>query len=77
MSGKPARTWAELRVDLQAAGVSRYWIEGEPAGLVRFRCVIPQAGQQAVGQQFEAEAEDERRAVEIALRRIALWKSTE
>lgn len=69
--------WTEMRKRLQAQGIARYWIEGEPNGPVRFRCVIPLAGQRAVGQQFEGEGDDEFQAAEAALRRVALWKATE
>jgi hypothetical protein len=76
--GPEARSdWAALRKRMREAGVSRYWIEGEPGGVSRFRCVIPLAGRQAVGQQFEAEGDDEIQAAEAALRRVALWRATE
>jgi hypothetical protein len=69
--------WAELRRKMSALGVSRYGIEGEPGGRVRFHCLIPLAGQRAVAQQFEADGDDEWQAAETALRRIALWRATE
>jgi hypothetical protein len=40
--------WAEIRRGLKAAGVSRYGMEGEPGGRVRFQCVIPVVGRRAV-----------------------------
>lgn len=69
--------WASVRHRMAELGVRRYWVEGEPLGMVRFRCVIPLAGERAVGQQFEAEGDDELQAAEAVLRRIALWKATE
>lgn len=69
--------WAEIRRKMAALGVSRYGIEGEPNGRVRFHCVIPLAGRRAVAQQFEAEGDDELQAAEVALRRVALWRATE
>jgi hypothetical protein len=62
---------------MKELGITRYWLEGEPDGLVQFRCVIPLAGQRAVGQQFEAEGADELQAADAALRRVALWRATE
>jgi hypothetical protein len=75
----PATTgeWAEVRRSMRELGVSRYGIEGEPGGRVRFHCVIPLAGQRAVGQHFEAEGDDELAAARSALRRVALWRATE
>ena len=69
--------WESVRNRMRELGITRYWIEGEPGGLVRFRCVIPLAGRHAVGQQFEAEGDDELGAAEAALRRVALWRATE
>lgn len=69
--------WSGLRKRMASLGVARYWIEGEPGGPCRFRCVIPTAGGQAVGQHFEAEGDDDLHAAEAALRRVALWKATE
>jgi hypothetical protein len=69
--------WAGVRRALRALGVSRYGIDGEPNGRVRFHCVIPLAGRHAVGQHFEAEADDELQAARVALRRIALWRASE
>ena len=69
--------WAEVRRTMRDLGVARYGIEGEPGGRVRFHCVIPLAGRRAVGQQFEAEADDEIEAARTALRRVALWRATE
>lgn len=71
------KSWSAMREKLREAGVSRYWIEGDPAGAVRLRCLIPLAGQRAVGQQFEADGATEAAAAETILRRIALWKATE
>jgi hypothetical protein len=73
----PAGTWADVRRRLRELGASRYWLEGEPGGLARFRCVIPLAGQRAVAQQFEGEGDDDLQAAEIALRRIVLWRATQ
>lgn len=76
--GGSGQDWELLHRRMRELGVSRYWIEGEPAaGIVRFRCVIPLAGAQAVGQQFEVEGRDEWQAATIALGRVALWKATE
>lgn len=69
--------WTALRRRMRELGVSRYGFDGEPNGRVRFHCVIPLAGRRAVGQQFEAEADDEFQAAQIALRRVALWQATE
>ena len=74
---RPPSDWAEIRRRMAALGVSRYGIEGEPNGKVRFHCVIPLAGRRAVAQQFEAEGDDELQAAEVALRRVALWRATE
>jgi hypothetical protein len=68
--------WAEIRRLLKVAGVSRYGIEGEPAGRVRFQCVIPVAGRRAMGQHFEAEGDDEIQAARAALKRIMLWRAS-
>ncbi len=72
-----AEGWAALRRRMAELGVSRYWIEGEPGGPARFRCLVPLAGGRAVAQHFEAEADDDLQAAEAALRRIALWRATE
>lgn len=69
--------WPEVRRALRALGVSRYGTDGEPGGRVRFHCVIPLAGRHAVGQQFEAEADDELQAARAALRRITLWRASD
>jgi hypothetical protein len=74
---RPAGDWAELRRQMRALGVARYGIEGEPGGRVRFHCLIPLVGRRAVGQQFEAEGNDEIQAAQAALRRVALWRATE
>ena len=74
---RSSNDWAEVRRRLSALGVSRYGIEGEPKGLVRFHCVIPLAGRRAVGQQFEGEGNDEFEAALAALKRVALWRATE
>jgi hypothetical protein len=73
----PSKEWADLRRRMREVGISRYWIEAEPAGAVRFRCIIPLAGTRAVAQQFEAEGDDEFQAADAALRRVALWRATE
>jgi hypothetical protein len=67
--------WRGLRGRLQALGVSRYSIEGQPGGRVVFSCLIPLAGRQAVAQRFEAEGDDEIQAARAAIRRIALWRA--
>ncbi len=69
--------WAAIRQGMTTRNVSKFWIEGEPGGAVRFRCVVPLAGRGAVAQQFEAEADDVLVAAEAALRRIDLWRATE
>lgn len=69
--------WSEIRRTMKSLGVSRYGIEGEPGGRVRFYCVIPLAGRRAVGQHFEAEGDDEIQAAQAALRRVSLWRATE
>ncbi|MGE3821049.1 MAG: hypothetical protein AB7I30_16675 [Isosphaeraceae bacterium] len=69
--------WPGVRKSLQALGVTRYGIDGEPDGRVRFHCVIPLAGRRAVSQYFEAEGPDEFQAARSALRRVTLWKATE
>jgi hypothetical protein len=61
---------------MRELGVARYGIEGEPGGRVQFYCLIPLAGRRAVGQQFEAEGDDEIEAAQTALRRVALWRAT-
>lgn len=72
----PGGEWAEIRRKLDAAGVSRYTIEGEPGGRVVFACLIPLAGKQAVSQRFEAEGEDEFQAAQSVLKRINLWRAS-
>jgi hypothetical protein len=73
----PTGDWTEVRRKMRELGVARYGIEGEPGGKVRFHCLIPLAGRRAVGQQFEAEGNDEIQAAQAALRRVALWRATE
>jgi hypothetical protein len=72
-----AEAWTLLSQRMSAAGITRYWVEGEPGGRVRFRCAIPLAGERAVAQQFEAEADDLPAAAQAALNRITLWRATE
>ena len=62
---------------MQALGVSRFTIEGQPGGRVVFSCLIPLAGRQAVAQRFEAEGEDALQAARAALRRVALWRAAQ
>jgi hypothetical protein len=69
--------WAAIQQKMKALGVTRYGIDGELGGRVRFHCVIPLAGRRAVGQQFEAEGDDAIEAARAALRRVALWRATE
>ena len=76
-NSRPPAGWAELRRSMRELGVSRFVIEGEPGGRVRFHCLIPVAGSRAVAQHFEAEADDEFQAAEVALRRVTLWRATE
>lgn len=76
-AGGESSDWTELRDKLNAAGVSRYTIEGEPGGRVVFVCLIPLAGKQAVSQRFEAEGDDEFQAARAALRRINLWRAAQ
>ena len=72
-----SRDWAEVRQRLKGLGVSRYTIDGEIDGRVRFSCVIPMDGLRAVGHHFEAEGDDEFQAIEATIRRITLWRATE
>ena len=69
--------WATLARKMQALGVSRFTIEGQPGGRVVFSCLIPLAGRQAVAQRFEAEGEDALQAARAALRRVALWRAAQ
>jgi hypothetical protein len=62
---------------MQALGVSRFTIEGQPGGRVLFSCLIPLAGRQAVAQRFEAEGADALQAARAALRRVALWRAAQ
>jgi hypothetical protein len=76
--GKPGdEDWATLARKMQALGVSRFTIEGQPGGRVIFSCLIPVAGRQAVTQRFEAEGDDAPQAARAALRRIALWRAAQ
>jgi hypothetical protein len=78
--GTPAtggKDWAALDRKMQALGVSRFTIEGQPGARVVFSCLIPLAGRQAVTQRFEAEGEDGFQAAQAALRRVALWRATQ
>ena len=69
--------WATLARKMQALGVSRFTIEGQPGGRVVFSCLIPLAGRQAVAQRFEAEGEDAVQAARAAMRRVALWRAAQ
>ncbi len=69
--------WSELARKMQALGVSKFSVEGEPGGRVVFSCLIPLAGKQAVTQRFEADGDDIVQAVQATLRRIALWRATQ
>jgi len=60
---------------MQLLGVTRYAIEGEPAGRVTCWCLIPLAGRQAIAQRFEGEGDDEFHAAQTAIRRITLWQA--
>ena len=55
--------------------MSRFWIEGSPAGPVTFRCVVPAETPDSADRQFEAEAPDELQAADSALRRVAVWRA--
>ena len=70
-------SWDGLRKRMKTLGVTKYWTEGTPTGAVKFRCSVPLAGSESVSQQFEAEGDDDLKAAEAALRRIALWQATE
>ena len=69
--------WVALGRTMQALGISRFFIEGQPGGRVVFSCLIPLAGRQAVAQRFEAEGDDGFHAARAALRRVALWRATQ
>ena len=70
--------WQVLRTRMKRLGVSRYWLEGEPDGRCRFHCLVPLAEDaRSVSRQFESEAAEPLKAVDSALRRVALWKATE
>jgi hypothetical protein len=69
--------WAILARKMQALGISRFTIEGQPGGRVVFSCLIPVAGRQAVAERIEAEGEDGLRAVQAGLRRVALWRAAQ
>jgi hypothetical protein len=69
--------WAALARKMQALGISRFSIEGQPGGRVVFACLIPLAGRQAVAQRFEAEGDDALRAARATLRRVALWRASQ
>jgi hypothetical protein len=77
--GRSEDPWAGIRKRLQDLKVRQYWVEGQPEGPVRFRCVVPVIGNgaNAVSQYFEAEGPDEVRAAEAVLRRITIWRATE
>jgi hypothetical protein len=68
--------WAALERKMQALGVSRFVIEGQPGDRVTFSCLIPLAGSHAVAQRFEAEGDDLIQVTHAALRRITLWQAT-
>lgn len=69
--------WPTIRKKLTSQGVTRYRVEVDLDGKTHFSCVIPVAGQRAVGQHFEADGDDEFQAAETALKRIVLWKASE
>jgi hypothetical protein len=69
--------WATLARKMQALGVTRFTVEGQPGGRANFSCLIPLAGRQAVTQRFEAEGEDALQAARAALRRVALWRAAQ
>ncbi len=73
----PGHDWTEIRLRLKALGVSRYTIDAELDGRVRFSCVIPVDGLRAVGHHFEADGDDEFQAIDATVRRIILWRATE
>ena len=78
---KPAEAnsgeWDSLVTNMQALGVSRFTVEGEPGGQVVFVCLIPLAGRQAVSQRFESSGDDLIQAARAALRRVTLWRATQ
>ena len=76
-AGGSALDWSALRTRMKKLGVTRYGVDGTPGGQARFHCVVPLAGDGAVAQHFEAEADDACRAAEMTLNRIALWRATE
>ena len=73
----PGRDWTEIRQRLKGLGVSRYNVDAELEGRVRFSCVIPVDGLRAVGHHFEADGDDIFQAVDATIRRITLWRATE
>ena len=73
----PGRDWAEIRQRLKGLGVTRYTVDADLEGRVRFACVIPVDGLRAVGHHFEAEGDDIFQAVDATVRRITLWRATE
>ncbi len=68
--------WDRIQRRLKELGVSRYWIEGQTEGPVVFRCLVPTIGGRVVSQHFEAEGDDAIQAAEVALGRVALWRTT-
>jgi hypothetical protein len=72
-----AGDWTAIRQKLQSLGVRRYTIDGEPEGRVRFSCLVPVAGRQAVSQHFEAQGDDELQAARAVIRRITLWRAAQ
>ena len=66
-----------MQARMKTLGVSRFWIEGAPGGAVTFRCIVPADTAEAANRQFEAEGDDEFKAADSALRRVAVWKAAE
>jgi hypothetical protein len=73
---EPAGQWPRLEARMRELGVTRFRVEGEPGGMMRFICILPMV-EPAVGCQFEAEAEDFLTAAEMAVRRAGIWRATE
>ena len=70
-------SWPLLESKMRAMGVTRFIVEGELNGHIIFTCLIPLAGQRAISQGFEADAEDVSRAARAVLCHIALWRATQ
>ena len=69
--------WSSLRARMKTLGVTKFWVEGSPAGAATFRCVAALDKAGASPRQFEAEGDDEFQAADSALRRVAVWRAAE